>query len=30
MFPRGVDLVLVSETAVVALPRSVRVAIQGD
>ncbi|HEV3373434.1 MAG TPA: phosphonate C-P lyase system protein PhnH [Xanthobacteraceae bacterium] len=26
MFPRGVDLILVSETAVAALPRSVRVA----
>jgi alpha-D-ribose 1-methylphosphonate 5-triphosphate synthase subunit PhnH len=29
MFPRGVDLILVSETAVAALPRSVRVASQG-
>jgi alpha-D-ribose 1-methylphosphonate 5-triphosphate synthase subunit PhnH len=29
MFPRGVDLILVSDTAVAALPRSVRVATQG-
>ena len=29
MFPRGVDLILVSATAVAALPRSVRVATQG-
>jgi alpha-D-ribose 1-methylphosphonate 5-triphosphate synthase subunit PhnH len=30
MCPRGVDLILVSESAVAALPRSVRVASQGD
>jgi alpha-D-ribose 1-methylphosphonate 5-triphosphate synthase subunit PhnH len=30
MFPRGVDLILVSETEVAALPRSVRVSSQGD
>jgi alpha-D-ribose 1-methylphosphonate 5-triphosphate synthase subunit PhnH len=30
MFPRGVDLILLSETEVAALPRSVRVASQGD
>jgi alpha-D-ribose 1-methylphosphonate 5-triphosphate synthase subunit PhnH len=29
MFPRGVDLILVSETAVAALPRSIRIASQG-
>jgi alpha-D-ribose 1-methylphosphonate 5-triphosphate synthase subunit PhnH len=30
LFPRGVDLILASETEVAALPRSVRVASQGD
>jgi alpha-D-ribose 1-methylphosphonate 5-triphosphate synthase subunit PhnH len=30
MFPRGVDLILVSAAAVAALPRSVRVATEGD
>jgi alpha-D-ribose 1-methylphosphonate 5-triphosphate synthase subunit PhnH len=29
-FPRGVDLILASKTAVAALPRSVRVATEGD
>jgi alpha-D-ribose 1-methylphosphonate 5-triphosphate synthase subunit PhnH len=30
LFPRGVDLILVAPGAVVALPRSVRVAAEGD